>query len=841
MALSRTGKIWLIVLSIPVVLILAAVIGLKLYFTGDRLKKLIIPEVEKTTHRTVSVRDASFSIFPRFSVQIEGVRISNKEGTTFDRDEFLSIERIDLDVRIMELFHDKLDIAHLIIEKPKVYLEVTKEGISNYSDNEPGERSGDTHVNVKSDKSGVVLLSNFEIHDAVIEYYDKKGDLCTIINGLSETGSAQKANGSNIITFTTEATIDKFSFGTISSFWVKDIPLKAKGTLSFKDEHQTLSLDDVTAMVGELPLTATGTIANLFEARDFDITIKAKNGEMKQVLSLIPPDMLKAAKGLSSSGSVQSLITMKGESTDDIQPEINGTFSIANGTIQYTSLPKSITNVNVEGSFSRPAGERVHPPAGKFGVSKFSASLGTNTITGNFAVIDFNDPAVSASFNGSMNLNEVKEFYPLEQGTELTGSMKGNLSLNGKAKEPTSMKASGAIDFQNATIKTATSKSPISNLNGTITFNNQSIESKKISMNMGQSDLALSFTMKNYLGMVMKDAAKAGKPNATLTLTSKQLRTADLMSDEQPAAPTTSDKKASQPKQAMMLPGMDIDANVTVGKLVTEKFEFTNAKGALAVRDGVVNLKNFSVNAFEGVVATKGTLDLRDPKKRPFKLDLDIKGVQSNSMLSKFSSFGNNLMGKLSMTTKLEGDLDDTLGLVRQALIGDGNVQVTDGALKGFAVMSSLSALTGLNELKDINFNNWTNVFSISNGRVNIRDLRVKSGSTEFVVNGSHGLDGSLDYNLNVKLPSSVSDRLKLPGVADQLVQFFKESDGRIGLNFLVTGMQTSPSLKLDTKAQEDLAKKAAMQKLNEGKNKIEDELKKKLGEGLNNLFKKKP
>ncbi|MBI4810711.1 MAG: hypothetical protein HY800_04580 [Ignavibacteriales bacterium] len=100
-----------------------------------------------------------------------------------------------------------------------------------------------------------------------------------------------------------------------------------------------------------------------------------------------------------------------------------------------------------------------------------------------------------------------------------------------------------------------------------------------------------------------------------------------------------------------------------------------------------------------------------------------------------------------------------------------------------------------------------------------------------------------MTYALNVKLPGSLSDRLKLSGVANQLVQFFKDKEGRISLDFDVTGATASPSLKLNTKAQEDMAKQALEKEkqklLDQGKKKVEDELKKKAEEGLKKLFKK--
>jgi hypothetical protein len=452
---------------------------------------------------------------------------------------------------------------------------------------------------------------------------------------------------------------------------------------------------------------------------------------------------------------------------------------------------------------------------------------------GSMTVTNFDDPSLRASFNGTMNLGEVRDFYPLEQGTEVGGTLTANVTLDGKVKLPQTMKATGSIAFANVTMKTATSPKPLKNLIGTITFNNQVVESKQLAMNIGESDLSLGFGLKNYMGIVSNDAVKsAGKPSATVTLTSKQLRTADLLSDEKPA---TAEAKPAEKKQTGMLPGFDIDANVSIGKLVTEKFTFTDARGTVAISNGIITLKNFSVNAFDGTIKTKGTLDLRDPKKRPFDLDLDIAGVQSNTMLSNFTSFGQNIFGKISMSTKMKGDLNDTLGFDRKTLSGTGKLQIADGKLAGFPLTTKLAEVTNLTELREINFKNWTNAFSIADGRVNISDLKVNSGATDFLVSGSHGLDGSMAYNLTTKLPASVSDRLKLGGTANQLLQFFKDKDGRINLNFTVSGMTSSPALKLDTKAQEEAAKS---QLLEQGKKKLDDQLKKK-ADGLLKLFKK--
>ena len=90
MPLTKTTKLWLWILSVPVALLLLCIIGLKLYLTSDRLKSMVIPPIEESTHRTAAVRSISFSVFPTFNLTIDGLSISNPRGSTFDEEKFIS-------------------------------------------------------------------------------------------------------------------------------------------------------------------------------------------------------------------------------------------------------------------------------------------------------------------------------------------------------------------------------------------------------------------------------------------------------------------------------------------------------------------------------------------------------------------------------------------------------------------------------------------------------------------------------------------------------------------------------------------------------------------------------
>ncbi len=828
MALSKSAKRWLIIASIPVLLLLAVIITAKIYFTSDRLKAIIIPPIEESTRRKVSIREISLSVFPSIAIEVDDVRLSNPVGTKFTQDDFLTLDRLTLTMKLFELLRGKADITDVVLDHPVLRLEKAPSGAKNYSST-PTRYAKGAAQEPAAGAGGALLLSHCEIVNGEIEYLDRKDEGRMMIAGLHQSLRAELKDGEHIVRLEGSASVEKLSYGSSTMWYLADQPLAGDEKLTYDMQNDVLTFDECSMKLRELPLSMTGTISQIkAETMIMNLSVKSPGAGMPELLSLIPPEFLKKAAGLTSTGEVAFTMRMKGPFDDAQNPGVSGTCTISGGTVRYAALPNSITGINLKGSFDRPTARVGATGIGTFSIDDFSARFGADEIGGALSVTNFTDPNLSASFHGSLNLAGVKEYYPLESGTELSGTMKMEVKLDGKAKNLQSLKASGKAEFQDVTIKSGATGTPLKHLNGTIAFSNQVVESKQLAMSIGESDLNLTFSVKNYLGLVMPAAAgSAGKPIASVSLKSNQLRTADITGGEKPATGNPPAKPGAL-APPMLLPGIDLDANVEIGKLVTEKFTFNDAHGSLAVSDGVVNMKNMSVRAFQGTIQTKGTIDLRNSAKRPFDLDMNISGVQSNELLSKFSSFGQYLFGKFSTVTKLKGDLNDTLGLDTKTLLGNGTVQISEGKLSGYPLTTKLADVTGVNELREVNFKNWTNAFAIENGRIQVKDLKVNAGTTDFMMGGSQGLDGSLDYSLTVILPGSVSDRIKVGGTTGELLQLFKDKDGRYSFMFDVGGTTTAPAISLNAKAQEGAAKQ-----------KLEDELKKKAQEGLMKLFKK--
>jgi uncharacterized protein involved in outer membrane biogenesis len=110
MALSRKSRIWITIAAFPVLLIILAVIAAKIYFTGERLRSMVIPRIEAATHRTVAISDISLSVFPSIAVSIDSLKISNPHGGAFRSPEFISLANCEIRVKLIPLLTGNMEI-----------------------------------------------------------------------------------------------------------------------------------------------------------------------------------------------------------------------------------------------------------------------------------------------------------------------------------------------------------------------------------------------------------------------------------------------------------------------------------------------------------------------------------------------------------------------------------------------------------------------------------------------------------------------------------------------------------------------------------------------------------
>lgn len=838
-------KTYIILISIPIVVIALFIIFLKFYFTGDRLKSMVIPTLEQTLHRKIEMDDISLNIFPVFGINIQNLKVSNPDDKNFSKDEFFLTERVLINVKLLPLFKNWLDIKEISIKSPELNLEINSMGENNYTFTlQPEKKIEPKKKEFTSLYS--ILVNHFKIENAKIEYLDFKENTRILIEGYNQLTKIKSTDSKETLIITNEHSVENFSFGDIKKFIVSNISLRSNNILSYNLKNDVLTFDTCFVFLNQLGANIKGSIANLQDNMNFDLKIISDENDIKKLLSILPEEYVKLKKGISTSGNFTAQLIINGEMTDTTIPLISGKFFLIDGKLKYSQLPKSITELNLVTKFN------IQDKTSHLNIEKFSFKLGQTSVSGNLDVKNFSNPVISLNTSGIIDLSEVKDYYPLDENTSLNGIVRGNVSLTGAIEQPEKVKGNGEIVLQNVTIATAVSQQSIDKINGSIVFNNNVIMSKSIAMLIGKSDLEASFNFKNFMELI---SVKSGrKPEFTINIRSNLMRTSDVMKETEMDAKETKTEKQT----AFLLPDVNIDATMNVKKFVMEKFELNNLIGSLNYTGGIANLKNLSFEIFDGIITFDGKLDLRNSSERKFNLKLSVTDAQANNLLSNFTSFGNYIFGKFSMETLLNGSVDDTLGIITRTLNGNGTVNLKEGKLTGYALMQKIAEFTGLSELREVIFRDWNNDFKIVDGKIFFKDLKVRARDFDFIADGYQSVDGIIDMNLNIKVPTAYSGKVKIGGILGQLVSNLKDKEGKFTIPLYVTGHYLKPSISLNVKEQkrqieaqvrdeieqkkEELKEKATeeiKQAIDTLKQKGIEELKKKGEETIKKLFRK--
>jgi hypothetical protein len=88
-------------------------------------------------------------------------------------------------------------------------------------------------------------------------------------------------------------------------------------------------------------------------------------------------------------------------------------------------------------------------------------------------------------------------------------------------------------------------------------------------------------------------------------------------------------------------------------------------------------------------------------------------------------------------------------------LSGKGLFVVLEGVLKDFKPLTQIAQTLNIEDLHNISMKDIKTNFEFANGKVLVRPFTVKIKDMEMEIGGVHGLDQSLDYIINLKVPRS--------------------------------------------------------------------------------------
>jgi hypothetical protein len=434
--------------------------------------------------------------------------------------------------------------------------------------------------------------------------------------------------------------------------------------------------------------------------------------------------------------------------------------------------------------------------------------------------LDFNlklrNPMSSIDFDGSakgrLTLDNIKQFVELEKGTSISGALNADLAFKGNKtaidnSDYDKITVNGTAGLSNVKYASADYPTGLTLTSATLGFNQKNATVSNLAGNYMNTNFTANGNFNNLVGFAMQDQPLSG----ILNITADKLNLNDWMGTDTTTSGSSSSSSASTgPFQVPSSLNMTINAKA--GLVKYDKVDYKNINGTLALADETINLKDVKAEALNGTMAFNGSYSTKTNKKQPaismaYEVkDLDVQqAFVSYNTIQKLMPIGQFLAGKLNSQFSMKGNLNGAMMPDLGSLSGKGNLLLIEGVLRKFAPLEKIASALQIDELKSITIKDVKSYIEFANGQVLVKPFPVRVKDIEMEIGGMHGLDQSIEYAIQMKLP-----RKYLGTQGNNLLNSLATQANSRGLNvklgdvvnltIKVGGSISNPSIKTDLK-----------------------------------------
>lgn len=273
--MGKFVKVILIIFSVLLVLIIAAIVIIPMVVDLNDYKPEIEAAVKDKTGRTLSIEgDLDISVFPWLGISTGKISLSNAQG--FTEKNFALIGESDIKVKLIPLLSKKIEVRTIVLKGLELNLAKNKQGLTNWHDLTPSEEdpAAKDASNENTDESAFdmssLALGGLVLENSHISWNDQQAEQHVIVNDFNL--------GAGAIAFNEKIGIENFklSSGSISfneSLVIKDLALNS-GAITAAGENvnvESFNLSSGSIVSGE------GITVNTLALKSGAIAVAGKN------------------------------------------------------------------------------------------------------------------------------------------------------------------------------------------------------------------------------------------------------------------------------------------------------------------------------------------------------------------------------------------------------------------------------------------------------------------------------------------------------------------------------------------------------------------------------------
>ena len=860
------------ILKITGITLLVLIIALAAapFIFKDKIKQMIAKTLNESVDANVAFEDVDLSLlksFPQANVTIDKLSIINK--APFEGDTLFYSGETNLKMSIKELFKDAsetINLESISAQNAVVNIIFNKEGVGNYDialkDDKPADES--------DSKPFALNIQDYKVENLRFTYLDQGSDMKMVLDSINHSGKGNFAEQKLDLDTKTTA---KLSFEMEKNKYMKNVAITLDAVLGIDMDKMKFDFKDNKALINQLPLEFNGFLQMVDDGQLYDLTFKTPTSSFKNFLGLVPEAYSGDINKVQTSGDFTVNGKVNGKLTETTIPKFNIKIASNNAMFKYPDLPKAVKNIVIDTHIVNETGLMNDTFVN---LDKLSFAIDQDVFNVKATIKNFENALVDAQLNGTINLANVTKAYPVQLDQPLSGILKADVATKFDMKsvetsQYQNIQSSGNMSITGFNYDGPELAKPIKINKAAIVFNTSKIQLNELDAKTGSSDLKITGALDNFYGFMFKNQVLKGNFN----MNSNNLMVSDFM--EPTSTTSTQGKKTTEPVKIPSF--LDCTISAKANNVVYDNLILKEVSGNLIIKDEAIALSNLKMGIFGGIIGVNGTVSTKG-NVPTFKMDLGLNQVNiaesftQLDMLKSIAPIAGVINGKLNSTINLSGNLTNDMTPDLKTLSGDlvGQLLSTTINEKNSKLLSTLSSNLNFIDLNKLNLNDLKTSLTFNNGKVSLKPLDIKYQDVKVTVDGTHGFDQTMNYNLKFDVPAKY-----LGSEVNNLIAKLTPADAKkvesIPINALMTGSFGAPKLTTDLKMATtnlvtQLIKQQKDKYINQGLNQlgnsigiptktdstgtstpktkeevkedVKEVVKDKVKEGLNNLFKKK-
>jgi len=389
-------KIFFWLISIVLVLVITAISLVFIY--EDEVKNVIIIELNKNLNAEVKIdpKNIDLTIIKTFpDCALEFKDIACMEATkSKKRDTLIFAHTLQLKFDIEDLWNKKYDIKKIKLDDAFCRIKINSKGKPNYIVWKESKSTSKENDSLK------FSLEKIEFKNVSVSYVDLKNKVRTevMLKDVDFSGNFNEAN----YEMESKGSLIVNKIKVYKTEYLKNKAIIYNAAVKVTNNTYQINVCDIH--LNKMAVETNGTMVYGDSLSELSLKFKGKNLDIQSVLSLLPESYKSNIHDYSSDGNFYASGSLNYKNEVDVDIE----FGVNNTTIIYEPKKTKLTNLNVAGKFILNKDNSV------FNLQNISGNLMNDSIAGYMIINNFNDPYINLNMNGTLNLSNLIQFWPMD-------------------------------------------------------------------------------------------------------------------------------------------------------------------------------------------------------------------------------------------------------------------------------------------------------------------------------------------------------------------------------------------------------------------------------------------